>query len=93
MLGGGWWSTDVGGGTVVTIEELFRESVAVAVTLNVVLLSRFKLLDGSEKVKSSLVNPQQLPPQPSTHSHKIIVALAEFGNFVTNLSHAAAVSG
>lgn len=48
MLGGGWCNTDtdVGGGTVVTIEELFEESVAVAGTLIVVLLSRFKLLDG-----------------------------------------------
>lgn len=32
-------------------------------------------------------------PTNFTHSHKIIVALAEFGNFVMNLSHAAAAFG
>jgi hypothetical protein len=36
--------TDGGGGPV-TIEELLDESVAVAETLIVVLLSRFKLID------------------------------------------------
>jgi hypothetical protein len=41
VLGGG---SDTGGGHV-TIEELFGGSVAVAETLNVVLLSRFKLFD------------------------------------------------
>lgn len=54
----------MGGGTVVTIEELFGASVAVAETLMVVLLSRFKLLDGIDgSVKDQdLLSPVALFP-------------------------------
>lgn len=43
-VGGGGSDVTIGGGGPVTIEELFT-SVAVAETLIVVLLSRFKLFD------------------------------------------------